>query len=130
MNETHKVIFLKEDSLEVSEVIPVSEPFVFGTDSLKTANRGFFGIIANYIIVPIDFEGEITQEMLTDFQRDIAMKNLEKSYKDKQVSLLTEAEDFDEYLILEDQLKRLYFDVKKQILLSSTPLLVDLSLNL
>ena len=130
MDETHKVLFLNPDTLEVNETVPVSPPFTLGLDSLKTANRGFYGILAPYIIVEITFEGVITPEMLADFQREIAMKELEKNYKQQQINLMNDAPDYDAYTAMEIELKKKYFDVKKEIALSSTPLLVDLSLNL
>lgn len=130
MNETHKVLFLNPDTLEVSEAVPISPPFTLGLDSLKTENRGFYGILAPYIIVEISFEGVITPEMLADFQREIAMKELEKNYKQQQINLMNDAPDYDAYTVMEIELKKKYFDVKKEIALSSTPLLVDLSLNL
>lgn len=130
MNETHKVLFLNPETLAVSETVPVLPPFTIGIDSLLTTNRNFYGIIAPYIIVDIDFNGNVTQEMLTEFQREIAMKELEKNYKKQEINLMNTAPDYDTYLLLEVDLKKKYFEVKREVNFSSTPLLVDLSLNL
>jgi hypothetical protein len=126
---SHKVLFLNSETLEVTETVYISPPFTLGIDSLKTPRRSFFGILAPYVIVEKDFNSPITQEILTDFQREIALKVLEDNYKKQQMNLMSEAVDYDEYSALEIELKKKYFDVKKQIMVSPTPLLVDSALS-
>ena len=126
---THKVLYLNPETLEIMAVDYVTPPFVLGVDSLKTANMTAAGINVPYIIVEKDYNGVITQDLLTDFQREIASKVLEENYKQAQLNLMAESDDYDEYLAKDTMLKKKYFTVKKQIATSTAPLLLDLSLT-
>ncbi|MEK5139055.1 hypothetical protein MKZ18_06680 [Priestia sp. FSL W8-0001] len=125
---THKVLYLNPETLEIMAVDYVTPPFVLGVDSLKTANMTAAGINVPYIIVEKDYNGVITQDLLTDFQREIAYKVLEDNYKQAQLNLMAESDDYEEYLMKDTMLKKKYFAVKKEIAPSIAPLLLDLSL--
>ncbi|MEM4992976.1 hypothetical protein WKH56_10545 [Priestia sp. SB1] len=127
-DSTHKVLYLNPDTLEIVSIDYVTPPFVLGVDSLKTANMTATGINLPYIIVEKSYNGVITQDLLTDFQREIASKVLEENYKQAQFNLMSESDDYDEYLAKDTALKKKYFTVKKQIATSTAPLLLDLSL--
>ncbi|MGE6895718.1 hypothetical protein [Priestia flexa] len=125
---THKVLYLNPETLEIMAVDYVTPPFVLGVDSLKTANMTAEGINVPYIIVEKDFNDSITQDLVTSFQREIAYKVLEENYKQAQLNLMAESDDYDEYLTKDTMLKKQYFTVKKQISTSTAPLLLDLRL--
>lgn len=112
---THKVLYLNPETLEIMAVDYVTPPFVLGVDSLKTANMTAAGINVPYIIVEKDYNGVITQDLLTDFQREIAYKVLEDNYKQAQLNLMAESDDYEEYLMKDTMLKKKYFAVKKRL---------------
>lgn len=128
-NETHKVLFLNPDTLAVEHYEYISPPFVLGADSLQHLNGTFSGIQKPYIVLGITYAGDVTQDMLTDFQREIAYKVLEDNYKNKQINLMSDSVDYDEYTAKDTELKKKYFTVKNLLLTSLAPLLVDLSLS-
>lgn len=125
---THKILFLDSETLEVIMMDYISPPFVLGVDFVKGANENMQGIISTYIIVEKSYEGQITQEMLTDFQREIAYQVLDRSLREQDDKLMSESTDYDEYTAKETTLKKLYFQVKMQIKTSVAPLLLNLSL--
>jgi hypothetical protein len=127
-DNTHKVLFLDPETLEVVSSYYISPPFVLGIDSLVTANANFKGINLSYIVVDKDYSGLISQEMLTDFQREIAYKLLENGYSKQQALLMGASSSYDEYSQKEIDLKRRYFDVKQQIGTSEAPFLLNLDL--
>ena len=127
-NETHKVLFLNPDTLAVEHYEYISPPFVLGVDSLQHLNGTFSGIQKPYIVLGITYVGDITQEMLTDFQREIAHSFLEDGYSKQQTALMSASSSYDEYLQKEIDLKKRYFMVKQQIPSSEAPFLLNLKL--
>lgn len=125
---THKVLFLDSETLDVVMTDYVTPPFTLGIDFLKSANSNMQGINLPYIIVEKSYEGTITQEMLIDFQREIAYQMIDRSLKEQDNNLMSEATDYDDYTAKETALKKLYFTVKMQIKTSISPLLLNLGL--
>jgi hypothetical protein len=128
MENTHKILFLNDDTLEVEDVLEVSPPFTLGKDSVIFLNGALRGINKPYIIVEITYTGVITQEMLLEFQKEIAYKMLETGYSKQTTSLMSDSESYEEYLLAETELKKKYFQVKREISLSTTPFLLNLEL--
>jgi hypothetical protein len=127
-DETHKILFLNPETLEVDQTILVNPPFVLGEDFVEFTNGVMRGINKPYIIVDAAYTDIISAEMLTDFQREIAYKLLETGYSKQQALLMNASASYDEYLQKEIDLKKRYFTVKQQIPSSEAPFLLNLDL--
>ena len=125
---THYLYFFAPNSLTVVGRDEVTPPFDCGIDYVRDSRNYIGDLDKAYIILEKTFTGEITQQMLADFQRPIAGKELEKNYISRQAELMNESESYDEYLTKETTLKKLYFEVKFQIKSSLTPLKLNLNL--
>jgi hypothetical protein len=128
VENTHKILFLNSDTLETEDSIEVSPPFNLEKDAVTYLNGAIRGINKPFIIVEKDYTGAISQEMLCEFQKEIAYKMLEAGYSKQTASLMSNSEDYEEYLLAETELKKKYFQVKKEIPLSTAPFLLNLEL--
>jgi len=122
---THKVLFLNKETLRVDGVEHVTSPQVISTTEIEFENGGFAHIMKPFMVVESSFDEEkevITQEVYSEYVRSITMAYLEKKYKEAQVSLMSNSEDYEEYLIKESELKKKFFEYKKQVMLSENSL--------
>ena len=126
---THKIIFVNPDTLAIEYIVMASPPFDLGITSLSTSQSNMRGINLPYIIVEASFEGEVTQTMLSEFQRKIAYEEIEDNYKLRESDLMSMAVDYDDYLNKETALKKLYFQVKMQIKTAVKPFELNLELK-
>jgi hypothetical protein len=129
MEYTHKILYMT-DELEVFFIQPVSPPFILGKNSVKHLTGTVTDIPYKFIIVEKEFEGEVTQEMLTDFQRNIAYSELDKNFSIQQMNLMSASTAYEEYMTKEMALRKLYFDVKNQIPTAIAPFLLNLNLDM
>ena len=119
MEQTHKILFLNKETLEVEDMLNVSSPDVVSTKEIVYKDGRLNGIQKRFYIVESSFDEKktkITPEMVAEFNKTITMSHLDKKYKEAQLTLMANCEDFDEFSFKETALKKKYFDLKKEVM--------------
>ncbi|MGE7305898.1 hypothetical protein ACQKJG_18915 [Priestia megaterium] len=130
MTYTHKFLGLDSETFKVVHVIKVSSPQVVTTKEFIYDNGSLSGIQIPFIVVEADFdESTVTKEMYYEYVKNLSLSHLEKKYKEAQVKLMSDCDDYEEYSQKEDALKKKFFNLKKQITLSENSLDIDISFD-